>query len=74
MKQPAPLPATNAAPAAVAATNAPAPVATTNAAASLLEQRKETPIVKAITEVAPTNDIPRQPDDIGISIKDTQIR
>lgn len=74
MRQNAALPATNAAPAAVAATNAPAPAATTNAEANLLEQRKDTPVVKAITATAPTNDIPQQPDDIGISIKDTQIR
>jgi hypothetical protein len=72
MRQNAPVPATNAA--AVAATNAPTPAATTNAEANLLEQRKNTPVVKAITETAPTNDIPKQPDDIGISIKDTQIR
>lgn len=74
MRQNAPAPATNAASAAVTATNPPAPAATTNAEANLLEQRKDTPVVKAITETAPTNDIPKQPDDIGISIKDTQIR
>lgn len=74
MRQNAPVPATNAAPVAAAATNAPTPVATTNAETNLLEQRKNTPVVKAITETAQTNDIPKQPDDIGISIKDTQIR
>lgn len=72
--KPAPsAPATNVAPAAV--TTAPTAVVNpTNTEAGLIEQRKDTPVIKAITSVAPTNDIPKQPDDIGISIEDTQIR
>jgi hypothetical protein len=73
LKQLAPAPVTNAPPATVA-TNAPAAPATTNAEASLLDQRRNTPVVKAITEVAPTNDIPKVPDDLGIGIKDMNVR
>ncbi len=63
--------ATNAAPTnAVAATFAPA----TNSLPDIPEDRKDTAVVKAITAVAQTNEIPKMPDDLGLSIRDTQIR
>jgi hypothetical protein len=46
----------------------------TNTEAATLAARTNAAVVKAITEVAPTNDIPQQPDDLGLSIKDTNIR
>ena len=39
--------------------------------AGLLEQRKDTPIVEAVTELPAEDEIPRHPDDLGISISDT---
>lgn len=39
--------------------------------AALLEQRKDTPIVEAVTELPAEDEIPRHPDDLGISIGDT---
>jgi hypothetical protein len=39
----------------------------------LMEERKDTPVVKRITEKAKTNEIPVQPNDIGISIDDTNV-
>lgn len=39
----------------------------------LLEERKNTPVVKRISEKAKTNEIPTQPSDIGISIDDTNV-
>lgn len=64
-------------PAAVAAPS-PAPVAAAAAtgtnAAALLEARRDTPIVQAITSTPASNAIPRQPDDIGISISDTNVK
>ena len=39
--------------------------------AALLEQRKDTPIVEAVTELPAEDEIPRHPDDLGISISDT---
>lgn len=73
--KPAPTaPATNVAPVTVPPPPTAAVASPTNAEASLIEKRKDTPVVKAITAVAPTNEIPKQPDDIGISIEDTKIR
>jgi hypothetical protein len=37
----------------------------------LLEQRKDTPVVKRITEMPKKGEIPDKPDDIGITIQDT---
>lgn len=50
--------------------------APTNAATdeALLQQRKDTPVVKAITQLPATNEIPRQPDELGISINDTNVK
>lgn len=42
--------------------------------AALLEQHKDSPIVKAITETAKPEEIPDQPQNIGISFDDTDIR
>jgi len=39
--------------------------------AALLKQRKDTPIVEAVTELPAEDEIPRHPDDLGISIGDT---
>lgn len=49
--------------------------ATTSAGSDerLLEERKNTPVVKRISEKAKTNEIPAQPSDIGISIDDTNV-
>jgi len=79
--------ATNGTAAAAAATNAPpvaptngvaVPAAATNAAAPVedeeaakLKQYSNAPVVKAITEVASTNEIPKVEDALGISIKET---
>ena len=58
-------------------TNAPAvkpPVATatgTDTTARLLEEHKQTPIVKQITESAKPSEIPKQPGDLNISLDDT---
>lgn len=41
---------------------------------TLLEKHKDVPVVKRITDTAQTNEIPKQPDDLGISIKDATIR
>lgn len=73
--------ATNAPPAA-AATNAPASTAegaaATNGAAAgddaaVLESRRNTAVVKRITETAASNEIPAKPD-LGISLEDTAPR
>jgi hypothetical protein len=59
-------------------TNRPAAPATNAAAASteqrLMEERSSTPVVKRITAKAATNDLPKQPGDLGLSIEDTNIR
>ena len=39
--------------------------------AALLEERKDAPIVEAVTELPDADEIPRDPDDLGISISDT---
>jgi hypothetical protein len=55
-----------------------APKAVTSAVektdAQLMEERKGSPVIKAITDVAKPDEIPKQPDDIGISIKDIKVR
>ena len=68
---PKPPPPAKVEPAAAAATSTNPPAAT---AKTLLEQRQDTPIVKAITATATTNEIPVQPDDLGISINDTLLK
>jgi len=40
----------------------------------ILEARKNSPIVKRITEKAKPDEIPAQPNDLGISIGDTNVR
>ncbi len=40
--------------------------------AQLLDDRKDTPVVQRITETADPLDIPRQPDDLGLSLEDTR--
>jgi hypothetical protein len=37
----------------------------------ILEARKETPMVKRLTEVASPKELPKKPNDLGISIEDT---
>jgi hypothetical protein len=37
------------------------------------DDRKDTPVVKRITEKAQPGEIPKQPDDLGISINDTTV-
>ncbi len=78
----APKPAATNAPAAVAAaTNPPPAVAATNGAgagaagddAAVLQQRRDTTVVKRITEAASSNEIPAKPD-LGISLEDTNLR
>lgn len=39
--------------------------------AELLENHKNAPVVQRITETAAPEDIPRQPDDLGLSLEDT---
>ncbi|MBI2192495.1 MAG: hypothetical protein HYU36_10980 [Planctomycetes bacterium] len=39
--------------------------------AQLLEEKKNAPVVKRITEAAKPEEIPRNPDDLGISIEET---
>lgn len=39
---------------------------------ALMEARKDTPVMQRITETARPEDIPRQPDDLGLSIEDTR--
>ena len=56
--------------AAPASTSAPA----MDSDAALLEQHKDSPVVKAITEVAKPEEIPDKPQNIGISFEDTNIR
>jgi len=55
----------------------PAPAATgpaTNSPDRLLEEHKNTPIVKRITETAKPNEIPKQPGDLNISLDDTKLK
>jgi len=67
-----------AAPAASNATTATPTVSTAPATntppQSELEKHKDTEVVKAITQTVSTNEIPKQPDDLGLTIKDTNIR
>ena len=56
---------------------APAPAAVgpaTNSTDRLLEERKNTPIVKRITETAKPDEIPKQPGDLNISLDDTKLK
>lgn len=41
--------------------------------AQLLEEHKDSPVVKAITEKAKPEEIPAEPDSLGISIEDTNL-
>lgn len=55
----------------------PAPNATgpsTNSPDRLLEEHKNTPIVKRITETAKPDEIPKQPGDLNISLDDTKLK
>ena len=68
--------ATNAAPVAAASTNAaPAAAPAANAAGvAIPPDRENSPVVRRITGKAPTNELPRQPGELGISIEDTNRR
>jgi len=46
----------------------------TGTTAQILEDRKNAPVVKRITEKAQPGDIPAKPDDLGISIGDMNVR
>ena len=46
----------------------------TNSTDRMLEERKNTAVVKRITEVANPADIPKQPGDLGISLDDTTLK
>ena len=46
----------------------------TNSTAALLDQRKNTPVVKRITEPAKPGEIPKQPGELGISVEDTNTK
>ena len=55
----------------------PAPTATgpaTNSTDRLLEEHKNTPIVKRIMETAKPDEIPKQPGDLNISLDDTKLK
>ncbi len=75
-KTPSVAPATNAAP--VAQTNATegtnAAAVTGNGKDEIPDDRRNTPVVKRITEAAKPEDIPKQPNGLGISIDDTNRR
>jgi len=60
--------ATGAPPESAAAPVAPGP----RTEAQLLEDRKNAPVVQRITDTAAPQDIPRQPDDLGLSLEDTR--
>jgi hypothetical protein len=66
------VPATNAAVAAAAPATAPS--ADTATDAELLRARGAAPVIQRITGRAATNEIPRQPDDLGISLEETNVR
>ena len=42
--------------------------------AEILKERAESPVVKRLTEAAKPEEIPSVPDDLGISLDDTQVR
>lgn len=64
--------ASTAAPAATAATPAQAaPTAEATAAAAAKPDAEKSPVEKATTEVAKPGEIPKAPDDLGLSIEDT---
>ncbi|MBM4144153.1 MAG: hypothetical protein FJ225_11265 [Lentisphaerae bacterium] len=56
----------------VAPATKPAPVVTNEEA--LLEARRNTPVVRAITEAPKPGEIPSQPGDSGIDINDTNVK
>lgn len=66
---PKPTPATPAPTPTPATTKAP-----TGAPDRLLEERKEAPVVKRITETATPAELPKQPGDLGISLDDTKLK
>ena len=45
-----------------------------NSTERLLEEHKNAPIVKSITEQAKPSEIPKQPGDLGISLDDTKLK
>ncbi len=47
---------------------------TTGTTEQIMDERKNSPIVKKITEKATPDEIPKQPSDLGISIDDTNVR
>ncbi|MCG3148809.1 MAG: hypothetical protein PCFJNLEI_02256 [Verrucomicrobiae bacterium] len=60
-------------------TPAPAPASTNVAAApvsdkTLMQQRSNAPIIKAITDLPDKTEIPKQPNDLGISLDDTRVK
>ena len=59
------------APSAATSAVAKATSTSTGTPAQILEDRKDTPVVKRITEKAQPGEIPVKPDDLGISISDT---
>ena len=77
---PAPAAATDSGDAAVSAPATPAPAAVPAAAGdddsdeALLRERADSPVVKRITEAAKPEEIPDEPEDLGISLEDTQAR
>jgi hypothetical protein len=48
--------------------------ATERSEAALLQARTNTPVGRAVTEAAKPGEIPRQPDDLGLSLQDTQVK
>lgn len=72
----APVPPTNASVPAIPSSASPRAASTNTAdnTAAQLEQKKDTPIVKEIIETAKPGEIPQKPDELGISIEDTNPR
>ena len=52
----------------------PAASAPTNTQNTQLDEHKDTPVVKRITETTPPAEIPKQPGDLGISLDDTKLK
>ena len=50
------------------------PGAATNSTDRQLEEHKNTPVVKRITETAKPDEIPKQPGDLNISLDDTKLK
>jgi len=70
-RQKSPLPV-SAAPETTASAAKPAPVVTNEEA--LLEARRNTPVVRAITQMPKPGEIPSQPGELGIDIEDTNVK